>query len=376
MSKPDLCVKSFYLPFNYLMLKVRNGLTLSKPELLSSTSTSARLYSTGVTTSTQECHVCHLKLAGSCASKSLNNSMCSTRTCLRQQALNQEIEAILKYGDGQLRVNEVLEHFRSPRSLMTANHLLPVSGFVHGSTYLPIIEMQSFPLLQASSSITKSVKSIDSSPVLLETTVDELLPPPTILHSSPSVEATPSKEPKEDKLQILAEDLSVELPHFLSPNSDGWHNFMRYTQDVQLVITLYKQGNKGGYDKKKLPSVRTFTGVKSYRMVAQTYRMWCRYYLNNACFEMTSVNPDHDTNVLEVRWRVVGFTPVDVFSTAALRMDSGPTYYDFISYLHVNEKGLIWRHEIENVMRFQDSQKQRWKEKLSDIIQVKSGVGV
>jgi len=183
-----------------------------------------------------------------------------------------------------------------------------------------------------------------------------------------------------NKLKCLADNLQSELPLFLS-SATNWHNFERYTEDVKLKVVIHKMKEKKinseiRSNTKNISTV-SFRGLENYKKVLQAYRYWNRKYLKNGTFEIIAINRYENQSLVEVKWRIVGYTPINVISSILMKFSSLPTYFDYVSLFHMNEDGLIYCHEVENVLRFRDSNSEiSWKTTLSEFIKSKSGVGV
>nr|CAB3262752.1 uncharacterized protein LOC100182736 [Phallusia mammillata] len=167
------------------------------------------------------------------------------------------------------------------------------------------------------------------------------------IHVSRINSATPQtqsdKQPADDPLQkfhVLREKLQNEIPMFLS-NSNQWHDFDDYTSDIQLYVTLKKSSFK-------------CKGLWRYKRILSSFRRMCSWYLCHANLELLSISENEEQKTLEARWRVVGWSLLSMLSTFVLKMPTNPKYYDYVSTLHVNDDGQIFRHDVTKLRRVQD----------------------
>jgi len=304
----SLQAKSIILPLNYLSIKaMKDGYN---PHLLCSLFQNKRFYN---------------KPASNTCLK------CTKSRYLQSSCLPATSAVLLPYSKLPHRFQQKQQQEQKPsHDLLTGK--LPL---LHSATYLPIVEMQSFPNLFAhneSTAIffltsTNRFCNNKSELSLVDVAFD-------IKGKIPEDEADKlNKNDKEYKLKMLADDLSYELPYFLS-SEKVWHDFDNYTKDVQLNFILHKKKKKGVLRvEDSLPTITSFRGMFKYRNFLRSFRWLCRKYLNASSVEVISMSTNVDQGTIEIRWRIVGFTPIDLLSTAVFRMDSGPrwTLVDFLS---------------------------------------------
>ncbi|KAJ3609837.1 hypothetical protein NHX12_024345 [Muraenolepis orangiensis] len=138
---------------------------------------------------------------------------------------------------------------------------------------------------------------------------------------------------EEEKLALMYERLSIELPNFfLKP-----HDYSMYSSDVEFINGV-------------LIDVHT-RGSPAYRWALCFWRLLCTCYYTNAQMEVLKLTKHPEEGSIKARWRVNGL-PYHRLLFCFYRKDKSRFFrpHDAFSTFYIGHDGLIHCHKVEKVM--------------------------